>query len=123
MSSSPAQENKTDFSSEEDYEDIKTFLSWHAAGRPYQKHSTEYYMNGFLITMAVEIILFLFSQYLLMALVLSLAFLAFALAVVPPHTFFYQISSEGIRIEDHYFIWDELYDFYFLKSHGQDVLH
>jgi len=105
------------------HSDIKTYLSWHAPGRPYRKHSMEYYTNSFLIMMAVEIILFLFSQYLLMALVFSLAFLAFALAIVPPHTLYYRISSEGLRIEEHYFIWEELYDFYFTKSHGQDLLH
>ncbi|HWY78754.1 MAG TPA: hypothetical protein VNW29_00165 [Candidatus Sulfotelmatobacter sp.] len=127
-------QNKADYAIENDssdenatynekQDDIKTYLSWHAPGRPYQSHSLEYYTNSFLITLAIEIILFLFSQYLLMALVISLAFLVFALAVVPPHKLYYRVSSEGIRIEDHYFIWDELYDFYFLKSHGQDVLH
>jgi hypothetical protein len=103
--------------------EIQTFLSWHAPGRPYKKRSLEYYMNAFLITMAVEIILFLFSQYLLMALVLSLAFLTFALAVVPPHKLYYRLSSQGVRVENHYFIWEELYDFYFIKTQGVDVLH
>jgi hypothetical protein len=103
--------------------EVKTFLSWHAPGRPYKKHSIEYYTNAFLITMAIEIILFLFSQYILMALVLSLAFLAFALAVVPPHNLYYRISSQGVRVENHYFIWEELYDFYFTKNQGQSVLH
>lgn len=105
------------------FEEITTFLSWHAPGRPYKKHSIEYFTNIFLIVMAVEIIIFLFHQYLFMALVFSLAFLAFALAVVPPRNLFYRISSQGVRIEDHYFIWDELYDFYFMKSHGQDILY
>jgi len=104
-------------------DDVTTYLSWHAPGRPYKKHSLEYFTNIFLITMSIEIILFIFSQYLLMALVFSLAFLSCALAAVPPHMFFYRISSEGIRIEDHYFIWQELYDFYFMKSYGQDLLH
>lgn len=113
-----------DYDENHDYEghDVTTYLSWHAPGRPYRKRSTEYYVNSFLILMAVEIILFFFSQYLLMLVVFSLAFLAFALAVIPPHVFYYKISSEGIRIEDTFFIWDELYDFYFLKRHGQDVL-
>jgi hypothetical protein len=102
--------------------DVTTYLSWHAPGRPYKARSTEYYINSFLILMAVEIILFFFSQYLLMLVVFSLAFLAFALAVIPPHVFYYRISSEGLRLEDTFFIWDELYDFYFLKRHGQDVL-
>lgn len=103
--------------------EVKTYLSWNAPGRPYKRRTKEYFINSFLITMAVEIILFLFSQYLLMLVVFSLAFLAFALAAVPPHMFYYKISSEGIRVEDHYFIWDELYDFYFMKRQGADVLH
>lgn len=129
MDDYPPQENEADFPTDEElmpqeaYEDIKTFLSWHAPGRPYKRHSIEYFTNSFLIVMALEIILFLFSQYLLMALVFSLAFLVFALAVVPPHDLYYRISSEGLRVEDHYFIWDELYDFYFTKSYGQDILH
>jgi hypothetical protein len=71
----------------------------------------------------IEIILFLFSQYMLMLVVLSLVFLAFALASVPPRDFHYRISSEGITIEDHFFIWEELYDFYFRKKDGIDVCH
>src|SRR5579864_5923995 len=108
---------------QEEEDEIETYLSWHAHGRPYKQHSVEYYTNSFLITMAIEIILFLFSQYVLMALVFSLAFLVFALSVVPPRNLYYRISSEGIRIEDNYFIWDELYDFYFSKINGQDILH
>jgi hypothetical protein len=103
--------------------EVKTYLSWHAPGRPYRKRSKEYFTNSFLITVAVEIILFLFSQYLLMLVVFSLAFLAFALAIVPPHLFYYKISSEGIQVEDNFFIWEELYDFYFMKRHGVDVMH
>lgn len=130
MSTLSHQENEEEMydpSEEESFaqasQEVKTFLSWHAPGRPYRKRSIEYYTNSLLITLAVEVILFLFAQYILMALVFSLAFLSFALAVVPPRQLYYRISSEGIRIEDHYFIWDELYDFYFMRSHGQDVLH
>ena len=102
---------------------IITLLSWHAPGRPFKHHTKEYFINCTLIMGAVEIILFLFSQYLLMIVIFSLVFLAFALAIVPPRTFFYKVSTEGILIEDHYFIWDELYDFYFLPQNGVDVLH
>lgn len=107
--------------SDEDY-DVKTLLEWHAPGRPFQRHSKEYYINLFLITVAIEIIIFLFHQYLLMMVVLSLAFLAFALAVIPPHMFYYKITTEGIRVEDMFFLWDELYDFYFDKHSGVEVL-
>lgn len=102
---------------------VKTLLEWEAPGRPFRKRNKEYYLSGLLIMFLVEIILFLFSQYILMLLVLSLTFVAFALATVPPHNFHYRISSEGITIEDHFFLWQELYDFYFKKRDGVNVLY
>ena len=102
---------------------VKTLLSWTAPGRPFQKKTKQYYLSSLLIMLLVEIILFLFSQYLLMMVVLSLVFLAFALATVAPTNFHYRISSEGVMVEDHFFLWQELYDFYFKKRDGADVLH
>jgi hypothetical protein len=103
--------------------DVHTFLSWEAPGRPFKHRGKEFFINGFLIMMAVEVILFLFSQYLLMMVVFSFVFLAFALASVPPRLFHYKISSQGILIDKSFFIWDELYDFYFFTHHGQETIH
>jgi hypothetical protein len=105
------------------YPTVETYLEWEAPGRPFKKRSREYFINALLITIAVEIILFLFSQYFLMMVVFALIFLSFALASVPPRTFSYKVSSEGILIENNFFIWEELYDFYFTKYHDEDVLH
>lgn len=106
------------------HHDVKTFLEWHAPGRPFKEHSKEYFVNGFLIMVAVEIIVFLvFKDFFLMTLIFSLVFLWFALSFVPPHDFYYKITTEGIRVEDYFFIWDELYDFFFIKHHGKDVLY
>ena len=104
------------------FRDVKTLLSWHAPGRPFKKHSREYFANIILIMLAIEIILFLFSQYLLMLVVISLAFLAIALAITPPHLFYYKITTEGVRIENSFFIWGELYDFYFTTHFGIKIL-
>lgn len=103
--------------------EVKTLLSWLAPGRPFRKRGKQYYLTSLLIMLLVEVILFLFSQYLLMLVVLSLVFVAFALATVPPRNFHYRISTEGITIEDHFFLWQELYDFYFRKIEGINVLH
>lgn len=102
---------------------IKTLLSWQAPGRPFRKRKKEYFLSSLLIALLVEIILFLFAQYILMLVVLSLLFVAFALAIVPPRNFHYRISSEGIMVEDHFFLWQELYDFYFKKRDEVWVLH
>lgn len=106
-----------------DPHEVKTLFTWTAPGRPFRKRGKEYYMSSLLIMLFVLIILFLFSQYTLMFLVVSLVFVAFALASVPPHNFKYKISTEGITVEDHFFLWQELYDFYFKKRDGVNVLH
>lgn len=103
--------------------DVKTLLSWSAPGRPFRKRGKQYYLTAILITLLIEIILFLFSQYLLMLVVLSLVFVTFALATVPPKDFHYRISSQGITVEDHSYLWQELYDFYFKRRENIDILH
>jgi hypothetical protein len=102
---------------------VETLLEWTAPGRPFRKRGKQYYLTSLLIALLVEVILFLFSQYMLMLVVLSLLFVAFALATIPPGDFKYRISTEGITIEDHFFLWQELYDFYFKKREGVDVVH
>lgn len=102
--------------------EVKTLLSWTAPGRPFRKRTKQYFLTALLLMLLIEIVLFLFSQYALMLVVLSLVFVAFALAIVPPHDFHYRISTEGITIEDHFSLWQELYDFYFKKIEGVDVL-
>lgn len=102
---------------------IETILEWTAPGRPFRKRGKQYYLTSLLIMILVEVILFLFSQYMLMLVVLSLVFVAFALATIAPSDFKYRISSEGVTIEDHFFLWQELYDFYFKKREGVDVIH
>ena len=119
--------NKEDLKPEEEAEinnnDVKTLLSWRAPGRPFRQRTKQYYLSSILIALLVEVLLFLFSQYLLMLVAASLLFMAFALASVPPRDFHYRISSEGIMIEDYFYIWEELYDFYFKKHDNEDTMH
>jgi hypothetical protein len=103
--------------------DVETLLEWTAPGRPFKKRTKQYFLSATLIALLVEVILFLFSEYILMLVVISLVFVAFVLATVPPKDFKYRISSEGITIEDRFFLWQELYDFYFRTRDGYKTLH
>ncbi len=102
---------------------LKTLLAWHAPGRPFKERGREFYINSFLILLFLEVILLLFREYLLMLVLASLVFLAYALSAVPPRAMFYKISSEGVMVEDHFYLWQELYDFYFKTQHGQEMVH
>lgn len=103
-------------------QDYKTLISWHAPGRPFRVRSRAYYVNVILIMLLVEIVLFLFGQYALMAVVIALVFMTFALAAVPPVDFRYVITTEGVTIEDRFFLWQELYDFYFRDDDHTEIL-
>lgn len=69
-----------------------------------------------------EIILFLFGQHEFMLAVGALAFVSLVLNTIPPKDFHYKITTEGVRVEDHFYIWQELYDFYFKTIDGVHVL-
>lgn len=107
----------------QNYTMVKTLLSWHAPDRIYHKKGREYYINIILIILIIEVLLFLFHQFTLMILIVTFGFLVFALAVMPPNTTRYRISSQGIALDESFFLWRELYDFYFTQREGQDVLH
>ncbi len=103
--------------------DVKTLLAWTGPGRPFKKRGRQFYLTSLLIALLVEVILFLFSQYLLMLVVLSLLFMSFVMATVAPKDFHYKISNQGITVEDHSYLWIELYDFYFKRRENVDILH
>jgi hypothetical protein len=105
------------------YHDVKTILSWIAPGRPFKKRKKEFFLTGALIALLLSVIAFLFSQYLLILVIWSLVFVGFALSLMPPRDFHYRISTEGLTIEDHFYLWQELYDFYFRRISGVDTLH
>jgi hypothetical protein len=102
--------------------DLKTLLAWSAPGRPFQRKSKEYFLNILIIMLLIEVILFLFSQYILMVLIIAFVFLIYALNTVAPHDFHYKVTSEGLMVEDHFFLWQELYDFYFKNQNGVTIL-
>lgn len=120
----PAHASEEQFDNSFPYDhSLKTLLSWQAPGRPFRKRGKEYFLSAMLLVLFLQIILFLFGQYMLMLVVLALLFVSFTLSSVPPTNFHYKISNQGITIEDHFYLWEELYDFYFKKREGLWVLH
>jgi len=102
--------------------EIKTLLSWHAPARPFKKRKKQFYLNMFLLILPLEIIGFLFHLSLLMTVIVAFAFFVAVLYTVPPHMVYIKISTEGITADQHFYLWQELYDFYFKKLHNEDIL-
>ncbi|MDD5147449.1 MAG: hypothetical protein PHV63_02805 [Candidatus Daviesbacteria bacterium] len=104
-------------------EEIKTLLSWKAPARPFRKKDRSYYTTLAIIVILLVLILFLAKEFLLIATILSFAFVAYVLAFVPPHNIEYRISTQGITIGEDFYFWHFLDAFWFKEKDGSKVLH
>lgn len=104
-------------------EEIKTLLSWQAPARPFRKKDRSYYTTLAIIVILLTLILLLFHEFLLIATLLSLTFVAYVLAFVPPHRIGYVISTQGITVGEDFYFWHFLDSFWFKEKEGHKVLH
>ena len=104
-------------------EEIKTLLSWQAPARPFRKKDRSYYTTLAIIVILLVLILILAKEFLLIATLLSLTFVAYVLAFVPPHRIDYRISTQGITIGEDFYFWHFLDSFWFKEKEGYKVVH
>lgn len=104
-------------------EEIKTLLSWGAPSRPFRKKQRSYYTTLAIIVILLVLILLLAREFLLIATILSFAFVAYVLAFVPPHRINYRISTQGITIGEDFYFWHFLDSFWFKEKEGYKVIH
>ncbi len=103
--------------------EVKTLLSWEAPSRPFRKKDRSYYTTIAILVILVCLIAFLFREFLLMGVLLALAFVSYVLAFVPPHNIKYRISTQGITIGEDFYFWHFLDAFWFKQKEGHKVLH
>ncbi len=104
-------------------EEIKTLLSWQAPSRPFKKKDRSYYTTIAILVILLVLIAFLAHEFLLIGTLLSLAFVSYVLAFVPPHNIEYRISTQGITIGEDFYFWHFLNAFWFKEKEGLKILH
>ena len=104
-------------------EEIKTLFSWTAPARPFRKKTRSYYTTLAVIVVLLVLILFLAKAFLLIATLLSLTFVTYVLAFVPPPVIEYGISTQGVIIGEDFYFWHFLDSFWFKHKEGLSVLH
>ncbi len=100
-----------------------SLFSWQAPSRPFKKRSRQYYTTLILIVILICAILFFAGQFLPIAVVISVAFLAYILASVPPEIVEHHFTNVGLRADNSLFYWEELSRFWFTTKFDQPVLH
>lgn len=119
--SSPVSPQQTE--KNHDHNEEKVLFEWVAASRPYKKRDKEFYTTIGVIVFLVSLILFFAGQFLFIAVVVSLAFVAYVLNTVPPEKVHNRITTFGIRTGDQLFYWEELGRFWFTEKYKTEMLH
>lgn len=102
--------------------EVRTLLEWEAPSRPFRKKDRSYYTTiGIIVTLLVLIAL-LAREFLLILVLLSLTFVTYVLAFVPPHDIKFKISTQGVTIGDQFYFWHVLDSFWFKEKEGKKVL-
>ena len=100
----------------------ETIVAWQAPSRPFKKRDRHYYTTVAAIVFLVSLILFFAGQFLPIAVVISVGFLAYVLSSVPPHNVKIEINTYGIEIEDLLYYWEEMGRFWVDEKFGQELL-
>lgn len=101
----------------------KTLLTWQAAARPYKKRSREYYTTIASIVFLVAIILLFMKEWLLIAVIISLAFVSYVLASVKPENAEHKITTWGIVTGEKKYQWEDCTRFWFSRQFSSTLLH
>lgn len=98
-------------------------LVWEAPSRPYKKRDRQYYTTIATIVFLLSLILFFAGQFLPIAVVIAVGFLAYVLSAVPPINVTNKITTWGIRIDKEIYYWEELGRFWFTDKFKQKLLN
>lgn len=118
MEKRPAQEEKII-----DSRTLKTLLEWQAPTRPFKKRSREYFSTVGAIALLLIIILLFLKEWLLVAVIIALAFVVYIMGTVPPEQASHKITTLGVTTGDKSYDWEQLSRFWFEQKWEQKILY
>lgn len=101
----------------------KKLLVWKISARPYKKRTKEYFTTIASIVFLIAIILLFLKEWLLIAVIVSLTFVAYVLASVKPEEVEHKITTWGIVTGEKKYKWEDLMRFWFSKKFSNTLLH
>src|SRR3989344_9292323 len=102
--------------------DEEVYAAWSSPSRPFKKRDKEFFVNILAIVFLLSVILVFIREFVLIATVLSIVFLIYVLATVPPEMVKHRITNMGIESAGHFYRWEECADFWFEGQWGQTML-
>ena len=112
-----------DMEDDEDHDPVKTHLEWIAPSRPFRRKDRSYFQTIAVIITLLILISLLAGEFMLVAVLLALSFVAYVMGLTPPTDISYRISNQGVTIGEHFYFWEYLDSFWLSTKEGIPVLH
>jgi hypothetical protein len=101
----------------------KVLFSWQGPSKIEKKKRKNETAQLILFAVILILILFLLQEILLGVVVIVFAFLYIVFEASPPMLLSYQITTIGLKVEDKYYYWQQLSQFWFEERNETRVLH
>lgn len=88
-------------------------ISWKSPSHPFKKRDKVFYQTIAAITFLLVVIVFFLHEFMLMGVILSLAFVVYVISSVPPVEVEHKITPLGFENAGRMFRWNELASFWF----------
>src|SRR3990167_6391300 len=103
--------------------EVKTLLKWTAPVRPFKKRDREYYTTIAAIVFLLAVILLFLKEWLLIAVMVALMFVAYVLATVAPEAVEHELTTRGIVTGGKLYKWEDMVRFWFSQKWSDTILH
>lgn len=97
-------------------------LTWKSPSHPFKKRDRIFYQTVAAITFLLVVIVFFLHEFMLIGVILSLAFVVYAISTVPPIDVTHKVTPLGFENAGRLFRWIELASFWFEEKWGQKML-
>ena len=103
--------------------EVKTLYSWKSPQRIFVPRNRRWFIYIILIVLLISLVLLFFRQFITIAPLLAIAFVAYVFSSVPPEDTEHHITTQGLTSSNHSYLWEELADFWFTERNDQTILH
>lgn len=97
-------------------------LVWKSPSHPFKKRDRTFYQTVAALTFLFIVIVFFLREFLLIGVILSVAFVVYVISSIPPIEIEHKITPLGILYGGHLYPWGQLGPFWFEEQHNQKIV-
>ncbi len=102
---------------------VETLYSWSSPERLYIPRNRKWFIYLFILILIIILVLLFMEQFIIIAPVAAIGFVAYILATVPPRDIEHKLTTEGLNSDGHSYLWQEMWDFWVTKKGDEKFLH